>query len=407
MIKKTILSILLIILTSLIGCNYSNVIATFEVVKIGTAHCVKIDGSKNWKEIWERENFSEPRIVKEWMPNVFAAQGVLSLKWSYDKTVDMKIATAIPEGWIIGQGKSYDPNQETGIYDPAKGWRPKKIGMPGVTDGTNVYGYIWPRYSSPTSCWDIKTGEEIWSNQQIIYGNSQYLIVDSALLFISKPSSINIIRHEPTTGGILWSMMTKNDYSGNSNVSWVKTNESLMIICNRFTTDNDKVIPKESLIYKINPKSGAFQTLKISGLNSTSVCSIGDFVWILFPDGTLIEIDSTGLKETRAYIAKQLDSIQSVGKKIIFANKAKTQYAIFDPASETITNIGDCDKAYSINSSLIIEDQTQLRGVDPDTLETLWWIDKRDLGENAHVAWLDWRGVCVISDTKIMCFGQK
>ena len=75
----------------------------------------------------------------------------------------------------------------------------------------------------------------------------------------------------------------------------------------------------------------------------------------------------------------------------------KTQ--VFNLPSETLVS--------AINSSLIIEDQTQLRGVDPETLQTLWWIDKKDLGENAHVAWLDWRGVCVISDTKIMCFGPK
>jgi hypothetical protein len=90
---------------------------------------------------------------------------------------------------------------------------------------------------------------------------------------------------------------------------------------------------------------------------------------------------------------------------ILFDTLSGHQTVLGKPAPETLNYI---PKVAIINGSLIYQDSpTQIRGVDPDTLETLWWIDKKDLGENAHVAWLDWRGVCVISDTKIMCFGPK
>lgn len=66
-----------------------------------------------------------------------------------------------------------------------------------------------------------------------------------------------------------------------------------------------------------------------------------------------------------------------------------------------------CPTWMVLNGALINQSNGQIKEVDPDTLESIWWIDEKDIGPNPRINILDWRGVCIISDTKIMCFGPK
>ncbi len=66
------------------------------------------------------------------------------------------------------------------------------------------------------------------------------------------------------------------------------------------------------------------------------------------------------------------------------------------------------DNPQIINHTLITTTDNQIQSINPETLEPIWWIDldKEDLGDNPRVIWCDWRGVLVMSDTKLACFTE-
>ncbi|MCK5744063.1 MAG: hypothetical protein KAH30_04940 [Caldisericia bacterium] len=59
-----------------------------------------------------------------------------------------------------------------------------------------------------------------------------------------------------------------------------------------------------------------------------------------------------------------------------------------------------------INHTLVTTNDTQIQALNPSTLEPTWWInlEEEDLGENPRIIWCDWRGVLVMSDTKLACY---
>ncbi|NMD13856.1 MAG: hypothetical protein GYA78_00680, partial [Caldisericales bacterium] len=384
------------------------------------------------KEILSKDKYWKFKIKYEPKPNEekislynapgFEGKGELARKWT----------TTLEElkAWHIGaypQSWQFDRS----IIDPKTGNIIQHNTPPaGKTDGKYVYGLDYHQCLLPLDCWELDNYKHLWDGPQALAGDHHVFTIKGALLHASQPFQSLIYRLDPETGETLWQLSA--DFSGS--VTWCPTENYLAVSVDFYRVEGSlKKELIETYIYLVDPITGQNKNMKLSHNNVISMACVGNNLWIQTVDAHLLCVDLTTMKETKDIkinhsLANKLNNwsypLERIGNKLLLSlysefskdSPSEVEYILFDtlsgrqtvlskPAPETSNYI---PKVSIINGSLIYQDSpTQLRGVDPDTLETLWWIDKKNLGENAHVAWLDWRGVCVISDTKIMCFGPK
>ncbi|MCE5176309.1 PQQ-like beta-propeller repeat protein [bacterium] len=379
------------------------------------------DNTKSTLQVSEEGKKIDPkRQLVEWRAKDFDGRGKLEKKWEIeiDKNQEYPIryVFSYPDSWSIGDWY---------VVDPITGKNPKRdyhfekselydLMLSGPTDGKYVFG-CKNHVGVSSYCWRIKDGINIWVGSLMAFDSSQFFIIKNNLIHIDMSPPNKITKVAPWSGEKIWAITSKNNISPSFNKGYKEVTCGIAAISNNLFTLLDN-----GHLYKIDSDSGKWTLVNGVVQKPIAISTIGKSLLILLSDGSLAEIDGQSLK-VKAIFKTGIDLgisadgapidywVQSIGSKILIANEERSPIKasyIFDSKNKTCTSLG-CNDVFTLNSSLIIEDQTQLRGVDPETLETLWWIDKKDLGENAHVAWLDWRGVCVISDTKIMCFGPK
>jgi len=379
------------------------------------------DNTKGTLQVSEEGKKIDPkRRLVEWKAKGFGGRGKLEKKWEIeiDKNQEYPIryVFSYPDSWFIGDWY---------VVDPVTGRNPKRdyhfekselygLMLSGPTDGEYVFG-CKNHVGVSSYCWRIKDGINIWVGSLMAFDSSQFFIIKNNLIHIDMSPPNKITKVAPWNGEKIWAIASKNNISPSFSKDYKE------IACGIATiSDSLFTLLDNGHLYKIDSDSGKWILVNDMSQKPIAISAAGENLLVLLSDGSLIEIDGQSLKvkttfKTGIDLSMGADGtpinywVQSIGSKILIANEErlpdKASY-IFDTKNNACTPFGD-DNVFTINSSLIIEDQKQLRGVDPETLETLWWIDKKGLGENAHVAWLDWRGVCVISDTKIMCFGPK
>lgn len=370
----------------------------------------------------------ETKLFAEWRSEPFSSRGQLAQRWEIDtpKNYEYSKIMATPNSWLIEDIVATESIQQKPIIERRISITPENgeikplpniftpgdkefhmnLACLGTTDSTYVYASDSFMLGGIGSCWDLLNNKIIWSNYIVDGFANKFTIVGNGLIYVHEnPSDESKIfsRLVPATGDILWSTKLTNE-----KIDWLSLNESIWVLPLNGTE-----------LLRVNLKDGSKTSINLIGIVDKLLGTIGHKIFLLTRSGNLILLDTIKMEQLELTIPDfHVDESSSVlFNKYLFAmrgNGKSNQYEIvsFDQIKQTfkkaqVFNLPSEISVSALNSSLIIEDQKQLRGVDPETLETLWWIDKKDLGENAHVAWLDWRGVCVVSDTKIMCFGSK
>ncbi len=370
----------------------------------------------------------ETKLFAEWCSEPFSSEGELTQRWEIDtpKNYEYSKIMATPNSWLIEDiiatesiqqkpiiGRRISITPENGeikplpnIFTPGDKEFHMDLACLGTTDSIHVYASNSFMLGGTGSCWDLSSNKIIWSNYVVDGFANKFTIVGDSLIYIHENPSDELKIFSglvPATGDILWSTKLTNE-----KIDWLSLNESIWVLPLNGTE-----------LLRVNSKDGSKTSINLISIVDKLLGTIGHKIFLLTRSGSLILLDTIKMEQSELTIPDfNVDESSNVlFNKYLFAmsrSDKSSQYEIvsFDQIKQTfkktqVFNLPSETLVSAINSSLIIEDQTQLRGVDPETLQTLWWIDKKDLGENAHVAWLDWRGVCVISDTKIMCFGPK
>lgn len=248
----------------------------------------------------------------------------------------------------------------------------------------------------------------MWIGEQLAFETSDFVIIDNKLFHVD---SNRIIKVQPWTGKNIWSIFSKNriTYSLGDYCKYSRR------IVN--TSKNLFVLIENGHSYRIDLNTGVQELVKCTQQNPIAITTAGDDLLVLTSDGSISEINAQTLEESRHFetgykLKKSTDevpiyyNIQSIGSKILIIDNEwpESNTFLYDTKSKTGIKY-DKQDTFVINSSLVFEDDKQIRGVDPETMETLWWIDRKDItGSNSQVAWCDWRGVCVISDDTISCY---
>ncbi len=430
------LTVCLLIMIIMTGCGIKN-----DATQIGQP---KINKDSN--DIWEiipESDFPQPKITlaiddisnfTQWLPVPFKKEGKLQKKWAHEfepnKNRSEVYAGGLPSGWSLLSTYLIDDGYMSGVIDPDNGKFTPKLHGEGITDGR----YVFIDHSlGPNSahCRKIENDETCWSNLDSTWDASpHFFIVNHCLIYSIDSDNIKgIFRVDPRNGKLIWAIKLKNPINNNYRFSCISSGEYVFALVSKLSNDKYVIGYNKAVwakLFRIDPRTG---DIKLSGLSyGETLCSISNNKKLLITDinpnkYSIIEPDTLNQKTINLNIYPETNkfvksSAESIGRYILIDlhvydhNDSKLVFLLDPESPENIRTIinpqsNNAMSVKCINSSLIIEDQKQIRGVDPDTLEILWWIDKKDLGENARVAWLDWRGVCVISDTKIMCFGPK
>jgi len=355
-------------------------------------------------------NIPRPMIYKkinnmagsEWISNPFKSKKEgLTKYWEYtigrESSYTNFLIKSLPGGWLIDSNYILYGSLLKGMILPLDGKFMKYTDLPiGPTDGALVFGSQYFQGTNPIQCWDLKSREIVWSNLSYPPGlyNWSYL-KGNKLISVYSTDKCYIYILEQANGEVLWGLESSAEYQATQSIL---NNSTLFVVLSAKNLDN-----KNTLV-SINIETKTIKTLSCNSI--TDIINLGKRIFILEGGNSLIELDYEKMNEIHKYQVPETVELSPIAGKILLKNNQESRFYLFNPDTGMKKDLSSIN-AITINSSLIIEDQKQLRGVDPDILETLWWIDKKDLGENAHVAWLDWRGVCVISDTKIMCFGPK
>ncbi|NLI40545.1 MAG: hypothetical protein GX421_05115 [Caldisericales bacterium] len=355
-------------------------------------------------------NIPRPMIYKkinniagsEWISNPFKSKKEgLTKYWEYtigrEGSYTNFLIKSLPGGWLIDSNYILYGLLLKGMILPLDGKFMEYADLPiGPTDGALVFGSQYFQGTNPIQCWDLKSREIVWSNLSCppdLY-NWSYL-KGNKLISVYSTDKCYIYILEQANGEVLWGLESSAEYQATQSIL---NNSTLFVVLSAKNLDN-----KNTLV-SINIETKTIKTLSCNSI--TDIINLGKRIFILEGGNSLIELDYEKMNEIHKYQVPETVKLSPIAGKILLKNNQESRFYLFNPDTGMEKDLSSIN-AITINSSLVIEDQKQLRGVDPDTLETLWWIDKKGLGENAHVAWLDWRGVCVVSDTKIMCFGQK
>jgi len=431
MLRCWISIILALFICSFLGCSQkidnSVLKDTKESLKVAQEE-VKINPDKIDDWHFEDNNIGSPiiseegkkidpnRKLVEWKAKSFEGRGQLKRKWDIDidkeEEYGISYVFAYPNRWDIGDWYSINPlvgkQPSKEIIIPPNEEYMYGCTLSGPTDGEYVFGCKW-HVGLSTYCWRLGDGKNMWIGEQLAFETSDFVIIDNKLFHVD---SNRIIKVKPWTGEQIWSIFSK------SQIKYFLSGYYEQNSCGIANTSNKLfVLMENGHLYDIDVDTGEQELVKYTQQNPIAITASGDDLLVLTSDGSISELNAQTLEESKHFetgykLKKSTNempvyySIQSIGSKIIIADNGWPQSSSFLYDTKSKTGIKyDKQDTFVINSSLVFEDDKQIKGVDPETLETLWWIDRKDItGSNAHVAWCDWRGVCVISDDAISCY---
>ena len=344
-----------------------------------------------------------------WEAEKFAGSGQLSKKWNIklkDKTIpsfflDLK---TLKQGWVVSTPiDAFDDYKSfLGMIDPETG-KIKKIKEKyykiGPTNGEYVIvnGPLGPL--SADSCWKIDDGKTLWSNLPALdfirYYPASGKIIGTGFVPDSKSTGdfycgMNAI--DPWTGEVFWEI-TNPLYD----TPYAKTSDKYAFVA---LNDSKRGI---SYLARIDLGTGKVDEVKLPHYEIRAIEPIGKNVWVSSSEGHLTMIDAESMKTATSVKMAISGALYSIGGYILVTTDITKESLLYDPGSGKSMTI-NAQSANVINGTLILEEKDKIRGADPKTLETTWWIDKKDLGDEISVVWLDWRGVLVRSKGSMVCF---
>ncbi|MBP6927904.1 MAG: hypothetical protein KBC08_06355 [Caldisericia bacterium] len=345
-----------------------------------------------------------------WKAEGFAGSGQLVKKWNIklkDKTIpsfflDLK---ALKQGWVVSTPiDAFDDYKSfLGMIDPETG-KIKKIKEKyyemGPTNGEYVIvnGPLGPL--SADSCWKIDDGKVLWSNSSTSMIPEYYFVSGKLIKTGILAESINrennicsINSTDPWTGEVFWEI-TNPLYD----LPYAKISDEYAFVA---LNDSKRGI---SYLARIDLGTGKVDEVKLPHYEIRAIEPIGKNVWVSSSEGHLTMIDAESMKTATSVKMAISGALYSIGGYILVTTDiTKESPLIYDPESGKNITI-NAQSANVINGTLILEEKDKIRGADPKTLEITWWIDKKDLGDEASVVWLDWRGVLVRSKGNMACF---
>jgi len=442
--------VLMLCLTSFLSCSQHSTEDKKE--SKGTQQIDISEGRNNTIDATQASTIAEEQEVKvpiendkienlkEWIPESFDGKGKLVLRWSLEvKTPNNERyygVTSIPGGWLMDTNrypKDSDLSLKMAVMDPQTGGiLENSIGGDirrriGPTNGKYIFGDTLMQGAAPRSCWNLSNKTIRWKvNDATIHGESfsKMSIVSKMLIYISVNSSdvVHISRFNPDTGEIIWKQPFKD----------------MNLIDYAISDDSAYLLFDNSELKCIELASGQIKDTGIDSSKFSAIEVIQESLSVLTSDGFLVQFDSSTYEKKqeiqlpiseiskpmlfRQYSKIHLDihetNISPLGDSLLLLTiepeKTRENFYVLDTINQNIQELpykivytlNDQLISYSENTETDEYDDSTIQALNPTTLKPTWWInlEEEELGENPRVIWCDWRGVLVMSDTKLACY---
>lgn len=368
--------------------------------------------------------------LEEWSPKSLEYNGKLVKKWTIKaekskSLLDYMYYKSIPDGWIMR------PNRETipDVFD-------KIINPQDCSVVRSVEKYVWQgkicgkylfhttanRGCPPLECTDMTNWSTGWiSHIEAMTGDQHVMIADGCLIvgiFVAGSFVVQHINHK--TGETMWEINKITGADSSRRYQSFSAGNNIFVL-GEFLYDNSDFV--RLILIKINPQNGSYECRDVYSYfqehlendsywcnNNYVVCNskillhCGNFhLLTINPDTMAVEKDSI-------LPVPAMSEMILVGNKLVcidWWNGEKGNW-MFD--LNNLNNHEKLNKNIAIfNNQLMERTPTKINQIVDEKMNIGWHINLDDVGsdkENAVVFLQDWRGVLVVTDKELICFGK-
>lgn len=410
----------------------------------------------NWESIKQNE-FPKSNIIEiakiykpfqKWQAESFGGFGELKKKWvlefEHNESERPYRVTGMPNGWSVLSSHNYKGRFMVGVIDPATGSFTKKSYGQGITDGE--YEFIDRSYGPNSAyCRRLSDDKKMWENLSSSWnaGEPEYFVINGALLYVGNgitndinfKDNVVIYRVNPESGEIIWGIKSKptsNNMIISHYAQCFSFDNYLWVLLNEISraSNNDDKYNSTYYLYRLDSVNGDVEKIELEErfeVELINVRSYGDNLYIDSGDGNLLVFN------TKTNITKSFEIISSIERYNLPDNKVKlnnilydkvyfkywdsknNKYSMFYSNVDNLTDIkpiliensNEFDQFGIVNGSIFGVKDKKIIGLDPISLEPVWEINLENTDEHTELAWLDWRGVLVISGKEIACYAPK
>ncbi len=361
----------------------------------------------------------EPRNIplEPYQPKPLLYKGQLKKVWSKNNNLKEEHASGygvtsdnFEDGWQIQNGS------DSGLYDPVTG---KKIGARfryDILDEKNKIAFVENRgLLTPKEhkmLVNVDSGGEIWSLS--LNEKDNWIFSKNESVYYMGTLDIVLTKVNVWTGIPDWEL--KRDRTGLFFGRYACINRYV------FIEGDEWLDPRQDYLYRINP-----ETLEIMKVDVKNYCTFfiddGKLYAISEEGKVLTEMDPETCVPSKTFkideyikggILKLVEDpnvaflgvVSKNGNFIFNLKEPKNPIPIQGPTNNYLyTKTGN----KMMNHHGLLVTKEKMYGIDFETGEQYWWIDKADLGlekgESYDVLECDWRGVLVATRDEVIAFG--
>jgi len=394
-----------------------------------------------------------PQCDEVFTPEPFAGVGTLNQKWIINNK-EYKIGrhcfgeenlceTGYPleSGWGVLKG---DFTYPFAVFDPSTGEMIHEYPIVGFQYKDSLIGAnLALGGPSPYLKVDLESNEDIHQYGESTFngfkgeGSYMYTVNDNLLIFNKPPAGAVFIRCcNIDNGEVLWQHDLKGKtVSSNIFYSTAVSDKYFFCILSIYNIAGSELL--ETTLHRIDIETSDVTSVDLELMHNPELVMRSDNLYIFFGDCSrfyFVDAKSLSMQEVvtnaepvenvRIYRNLRhpyfLHNSQVAGDKVLLkiipnytpedeeylTNPGPTGVMLFDLETHKVTKLDTNIVWHTVNGELISHSNESIQSLNPQTLQPIWWIDlsDSDIGENPRVIWCDWRGVLVMSDTKLVCY---
>lgn len=367
--------------------------------------------------------------LEEWSPKPLEYKGRLIKKWTIkaEKSKSMQdymYYESMPDGWIVRPNRETIPDTFDKIINPqdcSVVRSVEKYVWQGKICGKYLFHTTANRGCPPLECTDMTNWSTGWiSNIEAMTGDQQVMVADGCLVVGIFAAQFNIQRINHRIGETMWNIYNISGVDSAFCYKSFNVDKNIFVLGEYLYDDSNFV---RLILIKINPNDGSYECRDVYSYNQDH--SENDSYWsnanyvisngkILLHCGDshllIINPDTMAIEKDIILPVPAMSKMITVGNKLVcidWWNGEKGNW-MFD--LNNLNNHVKLNKDIAIfNNQMMTTTSKRINQIVDEKMNTGWYIDLVDVGldkENAVVFLQDWRGVLLVTDKELICFGK-
>ena len=368
--------------------------------------------------------------LDQWEPKRLDFKGKLAKKWTIKaekskSVIDYMYFMSMPDGWIIRPNREKVPDIFDKIIDPGDCSVVRNVGKyvwQGMICGKYLLHTTANRGLPPLECTDMTNWSTGWiSGIEAMTADQNVMVADGCLIvgiFVAGRFDVQRINHR--TGEVIWEINSITGVDFCYHYVTFSAGGSVFVLGEYLYDDSNFV---RLILIKINPHDGSYKCKDIYSYFQDH--PENDYYWyhnnwavyndkILLHCGNrhLLTIDPKTMiveKDNILHIPAMSEMIL-VGDNLVcidYLNGSKGNWAY--ELNNTGNKIKLGENIAIFNDQMMVTRSNEIQQIIDTKMTVGWYIDLKEIDakpEDAFVCLQDWRGILVVTDKEIICFGK-